>query len=193
MTKRKTVFGAAAKGSVGTFAALAALAGCGGGAKPAAAPASCPEGTVLQGTDCLPATASGKDADEATPPTPPSSKSPADDSSAHAPPSATESASSPPASDAPGSGGAVPYDKDAIEAQLKRGARSVKASCGAATDDDGEANGPWGKTKASVTLGRNGHVKQVTVPPPTAERPRACAWSTRSTRSSSRRMPRRAT
>jgi hypothetical protein len=64
------------------------------------------------------------------------------------------------------SAGKTPYDRDAVEAQLKRGARSVKGSCGAATDDNGDATGPWGKTKASVTLGRNGHVKQVAVPAP---------------------------
>ncbi|MCL2448954.1 MAG: hypothetical protein FWD17_08415, partial [Polyangiaceae bacterium] len=63
-------------------------------------------------------------------------------------------------------GGKTPYDKDAVDAQLKRGARSVKASCGAATDESGDAAGPWGKTTASVTLGRNGHVKQVKVPAP---------------------------
>ena len=33
----------------------------------------------------------------------------------------------------------TPYDRDAVEAELKRGARQVKANCGAATDDDGHA------------------------------------------------------
>jgi hypothetical protein len=50
--------------------------------------------------------------------------------------------------------------------QLKRAARQVKANCGSATDDEGKATGPWGRTKASVVLGRNGRVKQVSVPEP---------------------------
>jgi hypothetical protein len=70
------------------------------------------------------------------------------------------------------SGGAAPassgssggYDKDAVDAELKRSARQVKGSCGAATDDEGKATGPWGKVMASIVLGRNGHVKQVTLP-----------------------------
>lgn len=53
-----------------------------------------------------------------------------------------------------------------MEAQLKRAARQVKSGCGSASDSDGNRNGPWGPTKASVVLGRNGHVKQVTVPDP---------------------------
>jgi hypothetical protein len=51
-----------------------------------------------------------------------------------------------------------------VEAELKRAARQVKANCGSASDEDGKKTGPWGKTTASVTLGRNGHVKQVSVP-----------------------------
>ncbi len=42
----------------------------------------------------------------------------------------------------------------------------MKANCGSATDDSGAASGPWGKTSASVTLGRNGHVKEVSIPAP---------------------------
>ena len=60
----------------------------------------------------------------------------------------------------------MPYDRDSVDVELKRGVRQVKANCGAATDDDGQAKGPWGRTKASITLGRNGHIKQVTVPAP---------------------------
>jgi hypothetical protein len=50
-----------------------------------------------------------------------------------------------------------------VEAELKRAARQVKANCGSASDEDGKKNGPWGKTSAAVTLGRNGHVKQVSL------------------------------
>jgi hypothetical protein len=137
------------------------LVGCGGGAKQADSPGNCPDGTVLHGSDCLPA-ANEKDPDENMPAsaTSHSDSSAAGDSTGHASGAAADSDSPPPA------GGKTPYDQDAVEAQLKRGARSVKGSCGASTDENGEANGPWGKTKASITLGRNGHVKQVTVPAP---------------------------
>jgi hypothetical protein len=139
-----------------TFSALAALTlvACGGAAKQADSPEACPEGTVLKGSDCV------STGDE----TPSSSAS-------------TGGAKSGDAADGPNGGGggsgdstaaasATPYDKDAVNVELKRAARQVKANCGTATDDDGKANGPWGKTQASVVLGRNGHVKRVSVPAP---------------------------
>ena len=49
---------------------------------------------------------------------------------------------------------------------LKRAARQVKANCGAATNDDGKATGPWGKFDVSVKLGHNGHSAGATVPAP---------------------------
>ena len=60
----------------------------------------------------------------------------------------------------------VPYDKDNVEMVLKRAALQVKSNCGAATDDTGKPSGPWGQTKVTVTLGRNGHVRDVTIPDP---------------------------
>jgi len=114
-----------------------ALAGCGGGAK---APANCPDGTVLKGSDCVTDDSSSDDAQGTPPPK-------GDDS-------------------ATGGGGGTPYDKEAIEVQLKRAARQVKGSCGKATDDSGQATGPWGQLKASVVLGRNGRIRGVTVPDP---------------------------
>jgi hypothetical protein len=51
------------------------------------------------------------------------------------------------------------------EIALKRAARQAKANCGAATDSDGKATGPFGKTTVSIVLGRNGHSKTVTVDP----------------------------
>ena len=63
------------------------------------------------------------------------------------------------------------YDKDSVEIVLKRAAAMVKSSCGAATDESGKANGPWGTTKASVRLGRNGHVRGVDVPAPYGDKP----------------------
>lgn len=109
---------------------------------------------MLKGSDCVPASAGPDQADGDSPP----AKAPKTDTD-RAPAGAA------PAGDAPAASGAS-YDKDAVEIELKRAARQVKANCGSATDDDGAATGPWGKTTASVTLGRNGHVKQVTVPAP---------------------------
>jgi hypothetical protein len=58
-----------------------------------------------------------------------------------------------------------------VEVELKRASRQVKANCGSATDENGTASGPWGKTTASVTLGRNGHIKDVSVPAPYGGQP----------------------
>ena len=63
------------------------------------------------------------------------------------------------------------FDKEAVESQLKRGARQIKANCGAATDEEGSKKGPWGKTRASIVLGRNGHVRKVTLPDPYEGKP----------------------
>jgi hypothetical protein len=131
-------------------------AACGGGGKGADSPGTCPDGTVLKGSDCVP---SGSGPDSTSGGDAPASKATKPD------PDSASGAAAPPPSDAPSSGGA-PYDKDAVEIELKRAGRQVKANCGSATDEDGAATGPWGKTTASVTLGRNGHVKQVTVPAP---------------------------
>jgi hypothetical protein len=144
-----------------------AAAACGGASKQADSPGTCPEGTVLRGSDCVPPegdTDKAADQDKIVDSTPKPAPAPA------ASADADQAAPSPPPV-APSSSTKTPYDKDAVEVELKRGARQVKANCGAATDDNGQATGPWGKTKASITLGRNGHVKQVTVPPPYDGRP----------------------
>lgn len=60
----------------------------------------------------------------------------------------------------------VPYDKDAVDAVMNRAARQVKDHCGSVTEDDGKRVGPYGTAKLSIRLGRNGHVKDVTVPDP---------------------------
>jgi len=160
---------AAAGLSAGTSYVLLLSAACGGPSKPADSPVTCPDGTVLSGSNCVPpdsANDAPKEGESSSPPTP--AKSPSDD----LPKSATgdDKSGDHPVS-APASGGEetaskTPYDRDSVEVELKRGARQIKANCGAATDDNGEANGPWGKTKASIVLGRNGHVRQVTVPTP---------------------------
>jgi hypothetical protein len=157
-----------------------ALAACAGGARQADSPGTCPEGTVLRGEDCVPPEAAGddsmpsksakKDKDEDEMPSSSTSSQAASDDK---PSSSTTSTSSSSASSSSSSslGGKTPYDRDAVEVQLKRAARQVKANCGSATDDEGKATGPWGSTKANVVLGRNGRVKGVTVPSPYDGRP----------------------
>jgi hypothetical protein len=147
----------------GAFCAvvLVVSAGCGGGAKQADSPGNCPEGTMLRGSDCVPASTASHASDDSS-----GSSGASSSSSTGSSASASSSDSTPAAEPAPATGGKTPYDKDSVEVELKRAARQVKANCGSATDDNGSAPGPWGKTAASVTLGRNGHVKEVSVPSP---------------------------
>ncbi len=139
---------------LGTLLCTLALAGCGGGAK---APANCPDGTVLKGTDCVPDDSSSSSDDSSSGSSGSSGKSGGDNGSGGGAAGGGDSTAS---------SGSTPYDRDAVEVQLKRAARQVKSACGGATDDSGQATGPWGQTKASVTLGRNGRVKAVSVPSP---------------------------
>jgi hypothetical protein len=135
-----------------------ALAACGGEAKHADSPGTCPEGTVLKGDDCVPeSVGTSKPNDEDRP------KGDTNGSGA-------SSAGQGKASD-PDTGGAASYDKDAVDAQLKRAAKQIKDNCGSASDEDGNKGGPWGSTTASVVLGRNGHVHEVTVPSPYSGKP----------------------
>jgi hypothetical protein len=150
-----------------------ALGACAGGAKQADSPGTCPEGTVLRGADCVPPEAAGddstpsksakKDEDE-MPTSSTSSQAGSDDKPSSSVSSASSSSTA--SSSRSSSSGPTPYDKDAVEVQLKRAARQVKANCGSATDEEGKATGRWGSTKASVVLGRNGRVKGVSVPSP---------------------------
>ena len=135
-----------------------ALAGCGGEAK---APSTCPEGTRLKGSDCVPDDSSSDDSVSSSSPASASKGGEDEKGSAAGGGGGTTGAG-----DDSAATGATPYDKDAVYVQLKRAARQVKGNCGAATDDTGLATGPWGQTKVSVVLGRNGHVKKVTVPAP---------------------------
>ncbi len=146
------------------------LVACGGGAKQADSPPTCPEGTVLNGSDCLPAGtpsdssagsgsgSSGASSSSDDAPAP-KKKHKSDDDSAGGGGAGDSTASS------AGSSG-TPYDKDEIESKMRRSAKQIKANCGSATDDEGKATGPWGTLKATITLGRNGHVKDVSVPDP---------------------------
>jgi hypothetical protein len=125
---------------------------------------------VLKGDDCLPSDDSSSSSSSSSGKSGAKEKDPDEDMPSSSSTSSTSSSSSSTSSgsstsSAPSSG-PTPYDKDAVDAQLKRAARQVKAGCGSASDDEGQRTGPWGKTTASVVLGRNGHVKQVTVPSP---------------------------
>jgi len=131
-------------------ACLLGIVACGCGGKDANSPGACPEGTVLTGSDCLPASAANDE--------------PAPKRSSKKSEEREEAAMAAGAGDSPSSGGSGGYDKDAVAAELKRSARQVKGSCGSATDEDGKATGPWGKVSATITLGRNGHVKDVKLP-----------------------------
>jgi hypothetical protein len=65
----------------------------------------------------------------------------------------------------------VPYDKESVEIGLKRAARQVKANCGATTDEEGKATGPWGKTTVTVKIGHNGHSQGATIGAPYDSKP----------------------
>lgn len=135
------------------FVCLVSVTACGGGAKGADSPENC------TGPDCSPTTTSSghKGPDESWSGSSGSSDTPSGGSAGSSPSEAPAAAPS---------GPSTPYQKDAVEVELKRAARQVKANCGSATDENGTAAGPWGKTTASVTLGRNGHIKDVTLPSP---------------------------
>jgi hypothetical protein len=144
-----------APGFVG-LVCLVSVAACGGGAKGADSPENC------TGADCgPPATSSSHSSDE------PSSSSSSSDTPSGGSAAASSPAEAPPAP----TGSSTPYQRDAVEVELKRASRQVKANCGSATDENGAASGPWGKTTASVTLGRNGHIKDVSLPAPYGGQP----------------------
>ncbi len=140
------------------LAFVASLAACGGGSKPADSPENALGDSKGGDSSSSP---SKKDPDEDSPP--PSSGASGGAGAGGSAAGAGAGAGGGGAGDAP-SGGKTPYDKDAVEIELKRAARQVKSNCGSATDDNGAATGPWGKLTANITLGRNGHIKQVTVP-----------------------------
>jgi len=145
-----------------TLVGLVACGG-GGGGKGADSPGTCPEGTVLKGEDCVPAGDEGSSSKSSSKSSDPDEKPSGGGSSENG---ASGGGAGGGGGGGEGAGGATPYDKDAVEVQLKRAARQVKANCGSASDENGKATGPWGSLKASVTLGRNGHVRGVTIPSP---------------------------
>jgi hypothetical protein len=153
------------RGGVGAFCALMLVGlGCGGGDKHADSPSNCPDGTLLKGSDCVPA--GGDHESEGSSAASTSESTGGSKSDDHASSGSSGGGSSSPAASEPSPSGKTPYDRDSVEVELKRASRQVKANCGSATDENGAATGPWGKTTASVTLGRNGHIRDMTVPAP---------------------------
>jgi hypothetical protein len=139
------------------------LAACGGAAKPADTPGTCPEGSVLKGDDCVPqSTAAGKPTGD--------EDSPKGNTKGEAKHASAASAGQSGGGDLE-TGGGGSYDKDAVEAQLRRAAKQVKDNCGSASDEEGNKGGPWGSTSAGIVLGRNGHVLEVKVPAPYSGKP----------------------
>jgi hypothetical protein len=125
---------------------------------------------VLNGSDCLPAgtpsdssagSSGGSSSSDDAPA--PKKKHKSDDDGAGG---AGDSTVSSGGGSGGGSSSGTPYDKEEIESKMRRSAKQIKANCGSATDDEGKATGPWGTLKATITLGRNGHVKDVSVPDP---------------------------
>ena len=160
----------------GSLLAVLTCGACGGETKQADSPGNCPDGTVLQGSDCVPPEGAGgapsSDSSGGGSGGSTSKQHKSDDDSASA--GGGGSAPSGGGGDTGGassSAGGGSYDHDAVQAELKRASRQIQKNCGAATDDEGKATGPWGKTSASVVLGRNGHVKQVSVPSPYSGKP----------------------
>jgi hypothetical protein len=142
------------------------LVACGGGDKPAENASNgsdCPAGMVKQGGDCVAPegeSGPGKGGDMA-----------AHGTSSGGSSTTSSNTSSGAGTSTPPAGDKTVYDKEAVEIVLRRAAGQVRSSCGAATDENGKANGPWGTTKASVRLGRNGHVRGVEVPSLYADKP----------------------
>ena len=150
--------------ALGAVAILAAAVTVGCGGKGADSPGTCPDGTVLKGSDCVPSdsagdTSSGGGDDDTSKKK--HAKSGADEDKVGGDTGEGQSSST----------GGKGYDKAEINAKMKRSAKQIKANCGAATDQEGKTTGPWGTVHVSITLGRNGHVKDVAVPDPYKDKP----------------------
>ena len=143
------------RGVACVLCAAGVLMACAGGEKPAGSAGTCPSGTSLRGSDCLPSEVAE---DTSHPAVKPANHGSDDDRPAVTSPQGGVDAS------VSGGGETGAFDKEAVDSQLKRGARQIKANCGAASDEDGNKKGPWGTLRASITLGRNGHVRKVTLP-----------------------------
>jgi hypothetical protein len=146
---------------------LVCVLGCGGGGSEPAKNASssdCPPGMTKEGGECVAPEGQGGPG-KAADTTPKPTTTTTDTSSTNTSNTGTGTSTTAPAGDK------VAYDKDSVEVVLKRAANQVKGNCGAASDENGKANGPWGTAKIQVRLGRNGHVRGVEVPERYADKP----------------------
>lgn len=149
---------------LGSLAAFASMAAC-ATAPPTQADHGCPDGTELVDTSCIPVTASSPSHSSGT-------STPGDTASTGtgtlSPPSDTSATT--PGTSAPGTTSALDglpsaADKEPILNALNRATRQVKAHCGSATDDEGKATGPFGKTTVSIRLSHDGNGRALSVPP----------------------------
>jgi hypothetical protein len=149
---------------------LFAITACGPAGKPPVDPSNSDDSTSSSKSD-TPAeswgsseTASAASSKLSTPP--PAETTPAPSTPSMPPADTTPAPPTDSGPHVPASLGGASYDRKTLEVALKRAARQVKANCGAATDENGAATGPWGKTTITVKLGHNGHSKGGTVPAP---------------------------
>ncbi|MFO0672844.1 MAG: hypothetical protein U0235_25060 [Polyangiaceae bacterium] len=144
------------------LAICASLVACGGAKKPAADPTATPAADESENTKW---DSSSESADNARRAKNLSASAKRDDSNDNT--TSTASTSEPTTPSAPPKQRrSDEYDKEATEVVLKRAARQVKGNCGAATDEDGKASGPWGAAKMMLVLGHNGHMKEVSIGAP---------------------------
>lgn len=147
----------------------AVLLACGGENKPAAhasGSSDCPEGMVKEGGDCVAPEGQSGPGKAASTEEHTSTSSTSSTSTVNTNTANTANNPQPPPQQPK-----TAYDRDAVELVLRRAANQVKGHCGQSTDDNGKANGPWGTTKVSITLGRNGHIRDITIPDPYNDKP----------------------
>lgn len=146
-------------GAIGIGAGSLAFIACGGSSKPAEDPSTASAEEAPKWDD------SSESADRARHPHFASNAS-SDDEDGSKP-----AAAPPPPSSPAKQRRADEYDREATEMVIRRAARQVKENCGAATDEDGKASGPWGKALVTVNLGHNGRSKGATISAPFEGKP----------------------
>src|SRR5258708_4453375 len=132
-----------------------ALAACGG--KGADSPGECPDGTVLKGSDCVPADSAGDTSGGGGDSDAPKKKKHVKSGDEDTIGGNTEADLSP--SSGGGGGGGKSYDKDEIDLKMKRSAQQIKANCGPPTHEEGKATGPWPPPHRAPVLPPNGPSK----------------------------------
>jgi hypothetical protein len=150
---------------------IIAITACGPAGKPPVDPSNADDSSSGSSKSDTPAESWGSSETASAAATKPTPKpSPAETTAAPSTPAPTDTTTPAAPTDTgphvPVTVGGATYDRKTLEVALKRAARQVKANCGAATDENGAATGPRGKTTVTVKLGHNGHTKGGTVPAP---------------------------